>query len=124
MPIFCGEGKREQARQGINLAGLRGSAKGATGMATQKGGKRIKVSVFLDAETHAKLAGASALAGMDRSAYAAAAIRDAVSSIVLFDRRANQRKTAGRADPDGRAVQEIESADTALDLDGSGEIAA
>ncbi len=93
-------------------------------MATQKVARRIKVSVFLDAETHAKLAGASALAGMDRSAYAAAAIRDAVSSIVLFDRRANQRKAPGRADPDGRAVQEIGSASAVADLDESGEIAA
>jgi hypothetical protein len=93
-------------------------------MATQKGGRRIKVSVFLDAETHAKLAGASALAGMDRSAYAAAAIRDAVSSIVLFDRKANQRKPASRADPDGRAVQEIGSDAEPGDSTDPGEIAA
>ena len=91
-------------------------------MATQKAARRIKVSVFLDAETHAKLAGASALAGMDRSAYAAAAIRDAVSSIVLFDRKANQRKPAGRADPDGRAIQDIGSAPGPANLHDPGEI--
>lgn len=93
-------------------------------MATQKGGKRIKVSVFLDAETHAKLAGASALAGMDRSAFAATAIRDAVSSIVLFDRKANQRKSPGRADPDGQGVQLKGSVDDSPDPTESGEIAA
>lgn len=94
-------------------------------MATQKGGRRIKVSVFLDAETHAKLAGASALAGVDRSAYAAAAIRDAVSSIVLFDRKANQRRAPGRADPDSQGVQEKLSAATqAEESPEPGEIAA
>lgn len=79
-------------------------------MAEQKPNRRIKTTVFLDAETHTKLAGAAALAGMDRSAFAAAAIRDAVSSIVLFDRKAGQRRRPGRADPDGRAVQDEGSA--------------
>lgn len=93
-------------------------------MAEQKPARRIKTTVFLDVETHTKLAGAAALAGVDRSTFAAGAIREAVSSIVLFDRKAGQRKRPGRADPDGRAVQGNVSGDPPGEVEGSGEIAA
>lgn len=93
-------------------------------MAEQKPARRIKTTVFLDVETHTKLAGAAALAGMDRSAFAAGAIRDAVSSIVLFDRRAGQRKRPVRVDPEGQAVQGIGSASAEEDSTDPGEIAA
>jgi hypothetical protein len=92
-------------------------------MAEQKPVRRIKTTVFLDVETHTKLAGAAALAGMDRSAFAAAAIRDAVSSIVLFDRKAGQRKRSGRADPDDQAIQGIGSAPAPVNLHDPGELA-
>ena len=44
-------------------------------------------SVRLDVPTHARVAAAAALAGMDKSAWMSRAITEALSGIVVFDRR-------------------------------------
>jgi hypothetical protein len=58
-------------------------------------------SVRLDVATHARVAAAAALAGMDKSAWMSRAIQDALSGIVVFDRRAKadgQLDLAGEED--------------------------
>jgi hypothetical protein len=57
----------------------------------------VSASVRLDVGTHARVAAAAALAGVDRSTWINRAITDALSGIVVFDRR----KTAGDVDPSG-----------------------
>lgn len=55
--------------------------------------RSVSASVRLDVATHARVAAASALAGMDRSAWMARAITDALAGIVVFDRRAGKSET-------------------------------
>lgn len=50
-------------------------------------GKGVKASILVDARTHALWAAAAALRGMDRSAFAVEAIKDACRGLVLVDRR-------------------------------------
>jgi hypothetical protein len=59
------------------------------------------MTVCLDVNTHARLAAAAALRGMDRSAFAAEAIRTALVGYVVIDRRS---KPADGDDPSGEEV--------------------
>jgi hypothetical protein len=45
-------------------------------------------SVRLDVATHARVAAAAALAGIDKSSWMSRAITEALTGIVVFDRRA------------------------------------
>jgi hypothetical protein len=54
----------------------------------------VSASVRLDVATHARVAAAAALAGMDRSTWINRAITEALAGIVVFDRRK----------PDGRGA--------------------
>jgi hypothetical protein len=54
-------------------------------------------SVRLDVPTYAKVCAAAALSGTDRSTWINKAITDALSGIVVFDRRA--AKSGGQVDP-------------------------
>jgi hypothetical protein len=47
----------------------------------------VKASVLVDVELHARWSAAAALRGIDRSAFAAEAIREACRGIVVVDRR-------------------------------------
>jgi hypothetical protein len=48
---------------------------------------RVKATVMLDVSTHAKLAVAAALRGMDRSTYAAELIAEGLRGVVAFDKK-------------------------------------
>src|SRR3954453_6420754 len=50
-------------------------------------GRIVKASVSVRAELHARWAAAAALSGMDRNAFAVAAITEAVKGIHIMDRR-------------------------------------
>lgn len=58
------------------------------GSATPAARKHVMASVRLDVATHARVAAAAALAGLDKSAWMSRAITEALSGIVVFDRRA------------------------------------
>jgi len=58
------------------------------GSATPSARKFVMASVRLDVATHARVAAAAALAGMDRSTWIGKAINEALAGIVVFDRRA------------------------------------
>lgn len=60
--------------------------------------RTVKTTVVIDADTHVRWAAAAAMANMDRSAWAAAVIREAVRGIVVMDRR----KTSDRSDTKDR----------------------
>lgn len=62
----------------------------------------VSASVRLDVATHARVAAAAALAGVDRSAWINEAIKGALTGIVVFDRR----KAEGRVDPSGEGDRE------------------
>jgi hypothetical protein len=47
-------------------------------------------SVRLDVPTHARVAAAASLAGLDKSAWMSRAITEALAGIVVFDRRAER----------------------------------
>lgn len=49
--------------------------------------KYVMASVRLDVATHARVAAAAALAGLDKSAWMSRAITEALTGIVVFDRR-------------------------------------
>ena len=49
--------------------------------------KHVMVSVKLDVASNARLSAAAALAGIDKSTFCARAITEALSGIVVFDRR-------------------------------------
>lgn len=51
-------------------------------------------SVRLDVATHSRLSAAASLAGVDKSAFCARAIENALVGIVVFDRRAGKSETA------------------------------
>jgi len=53
----------------------------------QPSAKTIKASVVVDVPLNIRWTAAAALAGMDKSRFAALAIEDACKGIVLFDRR-------------------------------------
>jgi hypothetical protein len=57
-------------------------------------------SVKLDVATHARVAAAAALAGLDKSAWMSRAITEALSGVVVIDRRA---KPDGQLDPSGES---------------------
>ena len=59
--------------------------------------KFVMASVKLDVATHARVAAAAALAGLDKSAWMSRAITEALAGIVVFDRRA--QKGGGEVDP-------------------------
>lgn len=75
--------------------------------------RTVKATVIVDADTHVRWAAAAALANMDRSAWAAAVLREALRGVVVVDRR----KTAGQPDTSDRPGK-------ASPLDSDGEIAA
>jgi hypothetical protein len=50
----------------------------------------VMASVRLDVPTHARVAAAAALAGMDKSTWMSRAITEALSGIVVFDRRSSK----------------------------------
>jgi hypothetical protein len=56
-------------------------------------------SVRLDVATHSRLSAAASLAGVDKSAFCAKAIQEALTGIVVFDRRAGRSETAQTDDP-------------------------
>ncbi len=58
------------------------------GSATPAARKHVMASVRLDVATHARVAAAAALAGLDKSAWMSRAITEALAGIVVFDRRA------------------------------------
>ena len=57
------------------------------GSAAPKAPKSVMASVRLDVATHARVSAAAALAGMDKSAWMARAITDALKGVVVIDRR-------------------------------------
>lgn len=59
--------------------------------------RTVKTTVVLDANTHARLAAAASMDGMDRSAWAARCIADALKGVVVIDRR----KSNDHVDPSG-----------------------
>lgn len=61
--------------------------------------RTVKTSVQLDVATHAKLAALAALRGVPMTTIMSEAIADAVSSMVVFDRKAV--KVASQADSPG-----------------------
>ena len=58
--------------------------------------RRVKATVLLDVGTHARLAAAAALRGLDRSTYAAELISHGLRGVVAFDKKLN---VAGQGDP-------------------------
>ena len=48
--------------------------------------KPVKATILVDVETHARWAAAAALRGVDRSAFAVAALQEALKGVVLFVR--------------------------------------
>lgn len=68
--------------------GSRTVAKPTRRSAAQQSQRTTKTSVLLDVEVHAKLAALAALRGVPMTTIMADAIRDAVSSMVVFDRSA------------------------------------
>ena len=77
------------------------------GSAAPKARKSVMASVRLDVATHARVAAAAALAGMDKSAWMSRAITDALKGVVVIDRRKS---------PDG-----AKSPDEVIDSDPSGD---
>lgn len=69
--------------------------------ATEQEGRPVKLSVSIDASTHAKLAALAALRRCSQSTIAAEAIRATVSSIVVFDRAA---KSSASVDPTDEGI--------------------
>ena len=57
------------------------------GSAVPSARKFVMASVRLDVATHARVAAASALAGLDKSAWMSRAITEALSGVVVIDRR-------------------------------------
>jgi len=51
--------------------------------------KTVKATVIVDVDTHVRWAAAAAMAGMDRSAWAANVLREALRGVVVVDRRRN-----------------------------------
>lgn len=64
-------------------------------------GRSVKASIQVDARTHALWAAAAALRGMDRSAFAVEAIKEACRGLVIVDRRKHSGsvKINDRLDP-------------------------
>ena len=58
------------------------------GSAVPTARKHVMASVRLDVATHARVAAAAALSGLDKSAWMSRAITEALAGIVVFDRRA------------------------------------
>jgi hypothetical protein len=69
------------------------------GSAAPTAKKHVMASVRLDVATHARVAAAAALAGLDKSAWMSRAITEALSGVVVIDRR--NPKSAGEVDPSG-----------------------
>lgn len=61
--------------------------------------RTVKATVVVDVDTHVRWAAAAAMANMDRSAWAAAVIREALRGVVVMDRR----KTSDRSDLSNRS---------------------
>lgn len=60
----------------------------------------VMASVKLDVATHARVAAAASLAGLDKSAWMSRVISEAVAGLVLIDRRTVYRgKPADQEDP-------------------------
>lgn len=70
------------------------------GSAAPSARKFVSASVRLDVATHARVAAAAALAGVDRSAWINEAITLHLQGIVVFDRR----KSADAVDPSSEAI--------------------
>ena len=68
------------------------------GSAAPTAKKYVMASVKLDVATHARVAAASALAGLDKSAWMSRAITEALAGVVIIDRR--NPKSAGEVNPD------------------------
>lgn len=60
--------------------------------------RTVKATVVVDVDLHVRWAAAAAMAGMDRSAWAAAVLKDALRGVVVMDRR----KTSDRSDTKDR----------------------
>lgn len=58
--------------------------------------RTVKTTVVIDADTHVRWAAAAAMANMDRSAWAAAVIREACRGIVVMDRRKTSDRSEGK----------------------------
>lgn len=69
-------------RGGVNVAAQRGKS------ASRPERKLVSASVKLDVATHAKVSAAAALLGISKSTWMERAIIEALSGIVLFDRKA------------------------------------
>ena len=70
------------------------------GSAAPSARKFVMASVKLDVATHARVAAAAALEGMDKSAWMSKAITEALTGIVVFDRRSERAaKIVDRGDP-------------------------
>ena len=63
--------------------------------ADSQASRTVKASVVLDVGTNARLSAAAALEGIDKSAFIARCLTEALKGIVVFDRR----KSADGADP-------------------------
>ena len=77
---------------GIQVAAQTPRKRGSAAPAVRK---HVMVSVKLDVASNARLSAAAALAGIDKSTFCARAITEALSGIVVFDRR----KPDGQGDP-------------------------
>jgi hypothetical protein len=58
--------------------------------------RTVKATVVVDVDTHVRWAAAAAMANMDRSAWAAAVIRDALRGVVVMDRRKTSDRSEGK----------------------------
>jgi hypothetical protein len=77
------------------------------GSATASPRRFVSASVRLDVNTHARVAAAAALAGIDRSTWINRAIDEALRGIVVFDKRS---KSADHGKSDGPVIGEGEAA--------------
>jgi len=81
--------------EGIGVATQPAKRRGPASPAARK---FVMASVKLDVATHARVAAAAALAGIDRSAWIAKAINEGLTGIVVFDRRAPKGSGADDGD--------------------------
>jgi hypothetical protein len=85
---------------GIRVAAQTPRKRGSAAPAVRK---HVMVSVRLDVGTNARLSAAAALAGIDKSAFRARAIAEALAGIVVFARR-NRDGHGAPSDEVDRAV--------------------
>jgi hypothetical protein len=79
--------------QDRRIAVATNKARGRKGVATHPS-KTVKATVVVDVDLHAKWSAAASLRGMDRSAWAAEVLAEALKGLLIIDRR----KGSGRVD--------------------------